>query len=241
VRGVAPGKVLDIGCGRGLLLNKLRQRGWEAVGTELSEDAAAYARHYLKLPVFTARLEEIGFRSGEFDLIILWHVLEHMHCPLAALSEVSRLLKPGGMLVLSVPNFGSWEARWGRRHWFHLDVPRHLTHFTPRTLEGALRGVGLQVLRREWFAPEYSFFGFVQTVQNKLGLPHNLLYDLLRTRSAKLLDGSGRGSREVGRGQALLALATAVPLGLLSLLYVPAMALAGRGAILTVYAVKRHL
>src|SRR3954454_22183190 len=127
-----PGKVLDIGCGRGLLLQKLRERGWEPQGTELSEEAASYARDRLGLPVSTNTLQDGDFPDGEFDLVILWHVLEHVHAPRAMLQEVSRILKPGGVLLVAVPNFGSWEARWRGPGWFHLDVPRHLTHFTPQ-------------------------------------------------------------------------------------------------------------
>ena len=186
-----PGKVLDVGCGRGLLLNKLRQRGWDPLGTELSEDAAAYARDQLGLPVITQPLEEIGFPSNEFDLVILWHVLEHVQSPRDIVREVARILKPGCTLLVAVPNFGSWEARWSRDKWFHLDVPRHLTHFTPRSLGRILEEAGIPITSVNFFSTEYDFFSFVQSVQNKLGFRHNLLYNLLRTRSAKVVDEHG--------------------------------------------------
>ena len=236
--GREPGKVLDIGCGRGLLLNKLRQRGWDPQGTELSEEAATYARDRLDLPVTTETLEEAHFPDNEFDLVILWHVLEHVPDPRGTLREVGRVLKPGGTLLVAVPNFGSLETRSAGPGWFHLDVPRHLTHFTFRSLSEALGAAGLQVHRASYLSLEYDFFSFVQTAQNKLGLRHNLLYNLLRTRSAKVLDEDGNSS-SAGIAQSLLALITAIPLGCMSLLYTPLLALLRRGATMTVYAVKR--
>jgi SAM-dependent methyltransferase len=231
-----PGKVLDIGCGRGLLLNKLRQRGWDPIGTELSEDAAAYARDQLGLPVYTQPLEEITFPSNEFDLVILWHVLEHVPSPRDVIHEVARILKPGGTLLVAVPNFGSWEARWSRNRWFHLDVPRHLTHFTPKTLGHLLEDAGIPITDVNFFSTEYDFFSFVQTVQNKIGLRHNLLYNLLRTRSAKVMDSQGH--EQTARLQSLLALALAVPLTCLSLLYAPLIAALRRGGTIAAYATK---
>lgn len=232
-----PGKVLDIGCGRGLLLNKLRQRGWDPYGTELSEDAAAYARDVLHLPVTTRPLDELSFPDNEFDLVIIWHVLEHVTSPLSLLDEVARILKPGGYLLVAVPNFGSWEARWAGKSWFHLDVPRHLTHFTPRTLRPALKRAGLSPVSTNFFSIEYDFFSFVQTVQNKLGFRHNLLYNLLRTRSARLLDQHDK-SKSAAVLEATLALLSAIPLALLSLVYTPLMAALGKGATMAIYAKK---
>jgi 2-polyprenyl-3-methyl-5-hydroxy-6-metoxy-1,4-benzoquinol methylase len=232
-----PGKVLDIGCGRGLLLNKLRQRGWEPLGTELSEDAAAYARDHLHLPVLTKPLEELNLPSNEYDLVILWHVLEHVRSPRALLLEIKRILKPGGTLLVAVPNFGSWEARWSRDKWFHLDVPRHLNHFTTRTLGRLLDEVGVPITDMNFFSTEYDFYSFVQTVENKLRLRPNLLYNLLRTRSAKVVHVDG--SEDNARLQSLLALLLAVPLTLLSFLYAPLIAFLKRGGTIAAYATRR--
>jgi 2-polyprenyl-3-methyl-5-hydroxy-6-metoxy-1,4-benzoquinol methylase len=232
-----PGKVLDIGCGRGLLLHKLRQRGWTPMGTELSEEAASYARDRLGLPVTTQMVEDVNFPDDEFDLVILWHVLEHVHSPRAMLKEVARILKPGGTLLVAVPNFGSLESRWSKTGWFHLDVPRHLTHFTRSTLAQALNDAGLTVASTNFFSTEYDFFSFVQSAQNRMGLRHNLLYNLLRTRSAKVVDAEGN-TIGTARRQSLVALVTAVPLALISLAYAPIAAALGKGATLAVYAKK---
>ncbi len=232
-----PGKVLDIGCGRGLLLSKLRERGWIPRGTELSEEAAAYARDRLGLPVTTEALQDCNFPDEEFDLIILWHVLEHVTSPRAMLKEVSRILKPGGVLLVAVPNFGSWEAHATGRGWFHLDVPRHLTHFTQGTLQNSLEMAGLSLMSSNFFSTEYDFFSFVQSAQNRLGFRHNYLYNLLRTRSAKVIHPSGEEER-VGLGETAMVLLTAIPLGLFSILYTPIIAALHRGATIAAYAMK---
>ncbi|MDQ3928496.1 MAG: class I SAM-dependent methyltransferase [Chloroflexota bacterium] len=235
-RHQSPGKVLDVGCGRGLLLNKLRERGWETHGTELSEEAAAYAREKLNLPVTAKKLEDAHFASAEFDLVVLWHVLEHVRAPRLMLHEVARILKPGGMLLVAVPNFGSWEARFSGKGWFHLDVPRHLTHFTPRTLKEGLDEAGLDIISANFFSTEYDFFSFVQSGQNRLGFRHNLLYNVLRTRSAKVIGSTSRANLI----EIALVLLTAIPLALLSLIYAPVAAALGQGATIAAYAVKRE-
>jgi len=233
-----PGKVLDIGCGRGLLLDKLRRRGWTPMGTELNEDAAAFARDRLGLPITTEMVENAGFPDNEFDLVILWHVLEHIVSPGVLLKEVARILKPGGTLLVAVPNFGSPEARLGGKHWFHLDVPRHRTHFTKATLGNALNKAGLTITYTNFFSTEYDFFSFTQTVQNKIGIRRNLLYNILRTRSAKVVDAQGNKTWG-GIRESILALLLAIPLTLISLVYAPLAAALKKGATFTAYAKKR--
>ncbi len=234
--GLEPGRVLDIGCGRGLLLHQLRRRGWDVAGTELSEDSARYAREVLHIDVKTGSAADLALPSDSFDTVILWHVLEHIAEPETLLQEAARILRPGGTLLVAVPNFGSLEARWARAHWFHLDVPRHLIHFTPRTLRAMLETAGLRPRLVSYFASEYDFFSFVQTVLNKLGVRHNLLYNLLRTRGAKVL--SDERAQAVPTRDLVLTFLLAPILGLASLAWVPAAALLGQGATITIYAKK---
>jgi len=232
-----PGKVLDVGCGRGLLLNKLRERGWDVSGTELSDEAAVYARERLGIPVRTGSLLNANFPAEEFDLVLLWHVLEHLHDPRAVLAEIARILKPGGGLLVAVPNLSSWEARATGTHWFHLDVPRHLTHFTDRALREALQDAGFSIRQAGYFSAEFDFFSFIQSAQNALGLHHNLLYNLLRTRSAKVVE---RGIRPFWYWPVHLCFtATTLPmLAAASVGYAPLAAVPGEGATVSFYAVK---
>lgn len=225
------GRVLDVGCGPGLLLQAFRRRGWTVAGTELTESSAAHARAVLGIPVHVGPVESWPWPERHFDAVTLWHVLEHWPDPRVVLRAARRLLRPGGVLAVGVPNFGSVEARAARAAWFHLDVPRHLAHFTPASLGCALAGTGLDVRRTSFFAPEFDAFSFVQSAENVLGLRPNLLYGLLRTPSARLV-------RAASRREAAAALALALPLGLVALPATLLLSLAGWGSSMTCYAVR---
>lgn len=229
-----PGRVLDIGCGPGWLLRAFQARGWQVHGTERSDDAARHAREVLRLDVQTGPLSPLPWPDGHFDAVVLWHVLEHLPDPAPALAEASRVLRPGGVLLVGVPNFGSIEARLGRGRWFHLDAPRHLAHFTPAILRGCLDQAGLTVRGSSFLAPEYDAFSFVQTALNRLGLRRNLLYNLLRGRGAKLWEEGGTPWVSV-----VLTLLLAGPLSLLAVPWTFLAGLARQGATVTCWSVKR--
>jgi SAM-dependent methyltransferase len=215
------------------LLQEFRRRGWEVQGTELCEKAASYARQTLKIPVEIGRLETINFPANHFDAVTLWHVLEHVEDPRALLAEVRRILKPDGVFLVSVPNFGSFEARISKDKWFHLDVPRHGTHFSTATLEEALTECGFEIRHASGFAPEYDSFSFIQSALNLCGLRHNLLYDVLRGKQAKVLTGEPAPWWQV---------AASVILGMIfGVMSIPATLLAGflgQGGTISMLAVK---
>lgn len=224
------GHVLDIGCGPGWFLNSMRQRGWTVRGTERSASAALQAREALNLDVRAEELEDLIHEGATFDAIILWHVAEHLQDPQAAIRAIARLLRPGGVVMIGVPNFGSFEERVARSGWFHLDVPRHLYHFTPATLLALIEGAGLEVEQVAHSAPEYDVFSFVQTTENRIGLPFNLLYDVLRRRKARL------NHPAVAPLLSLLAVGAAVPLTIAGALWTPLAAMCNCSATMTVYA-----
>ncbi len=229
----APGRVLDVGCGRGFLLEAFRRRGWTVQGTELDERSATYAREVLGLPVETLPVASWPWPDGHFDAVAVWHVLEHLSSPADLLERARRLLRPGGVLLVGVPNFASPEARLARGAWFHADVPRHLAHFTPEWLDRALDASGLDVRSRSFLSAEFDVFSFVQSAENRLGLRPNLLYDVLRGRGAKVL---GRGA---GLVQAIAAVLLAVPLGVVAVPATTLLGLAGLGSSITVLATRR--
>ena len=186
-RFVRTGRILDVGCGRGILPALMRERGWEAHGLEFSETSARHARDELRLPIFVGDFLWSPYTEGSFDTVVLWHVLEHVADPVAAIRRAHQILKPGGLLVIAVPNFESLQARFAGRHWFHLDVPRHYHHFGLGVLRRLLTSNGFSILDVSHLSLEYNPYGWIQSVFNKLGFRYNLLYDFLKNPSARSL------------------------------------------------------
>ncbi len=141
------GRILDVGCATGNFLDAMRRAGWRAEGVEPAAEAAAYARERLGLHVITGRLEDAGLPAAAYDAVTLWDVLEHVHEPRATLAEARRLLRPGGALILGLPNPDSLEARLLGPHWIGWDLPRHLNLFRPPLLRAQLARLGLPVER----------------------------------------------------------------------------------------------
>ncbi len=139
------GKLLDVGCATGLFLNEIRRYGWEVAGVELSDYAAEYARQTFQLPVLTGPLEQANFPSHAFDVVTLWDVFEHVIDPKATLTEVHRVLKPDGLLALSLPNPLAFEAALFGANWVGWDRPRHLHLFTPDVLQKYLKDAGFHL------------------------------------------------------------------------------------------------
>ncbi len=173
-------RILDIGCGRGLLLKALAQLGHECHGTERSELAATQARRIVEIKIYTKPLDECAFPENYFDLVILWHVLEHLEDPVGPLRQTSSLLKPKGILVLEVPNLSSIQSSLTGRNWFHLDIERHLYHFTPQGLSKLLECQRFVVKTIKTFSIEQCPFGALQSFMNLLGPDAQVFYRLLK-------------------------------------------------------------
>lgn len=182
---VARGPVLDVGCGRGLMLSYLRELGYEPHGVEFSEQSAYHAREVLKLPMTTEDFSSSPHEHDRYNAIIFWHSFEHFFNPIGALQRAHEALKPGGLLAIAVPNYDSWQARLFGRYWFHLDVPRHYTHFGLRSLEQLLHRHRFRVVQADHFSFEQNPYGILQSLYNALGFRFNLLYSLLKTSSAR--------------------------------------------------------
>ncbi len=138
VAGCKGRSLLDIGCGSGTFLHAARSKGFEPHGMDQSDRAVTIAR---KLYALEVRQGEIGsgvWNGSRFDFVTMFHVLEHLADPGAALTYAATLLKPGGSLILQVPNAASLQARVFRGRWYGLDVPRHVINFAPRSLDHLL-------------------------------------------------------------------------------------------------------
>jgi 2-polyprenyl-3-methyl-5-hydroxy-6-metoxy-1,4-benzoquinol methylase len=147
VATLPPGKgqrLLDVGCGAGEFLQRMRTNGWDAVGVEPDPVAAARARSK-DLDVRDGLLEDAAFEANTFDAIVLSHVIEHVHDPMALLHECNRVLRPGGILVVMTPNLESVGHRRFGADWRGLEPPRHLHLFSSRALSTCIRKVGLTV------------------------------------------------------------------------------------------------
>ncbi|MFW6162086.1 MAG: class I SAM-dependent methyltransferase, partial [Planctomycetota bacterium] len=145
-RFVPPGRLLEVGSNLGYLLNAAGRRGWQAVGLELSEFAVRYAREHFAVDIRGQALEDAGFEQAAFDAVVMRDVLEHVRDPRATLAETHRVLRAGGVLALSAPNFASLDARLGGPAWRHLHPEQHLYHFAPDTLGRLLRESGYEVV-----------------------------------------------------------------------------------------------
>lgn len=150
---IKEGKVLDVGCGNGRMLGWLSHRGWRVYGVDLSEDACRHAA-LEGIETFAGELEEASYPGDFFDAIVVNHVLEHMYDPLAILEECRRILKPGGLLAVGVPNFGCADRERFGPYWVSLDTPRHLHHFTQESLGSLIEKAGLRVERWKFKIPK---------------------------------------------------------------------------------------
>lgn len=138
------GRLLDVGCGSGEFLEKMKSLGWEVYGVEIGKQGALAAQQR-GLNVFHGTLDQAKFPNDYFDFIRFEHVLEHVPDPVATLKEARRILRPDGEIRLTVPNWNSWPAKWFGTYWFHLDTPRHLIWFSPKTLALAAQKSDLAV------------------------------------------------------------------------------------------------
>lgn len=176
---IQSGRVLDIGCGKGLFLGALLKEGFQVYGIETSQ-ANKDDPALKKLNISCADLTELAYPESFFDVITLWHVFEHISNPREILKKIKEIIKKEGVLIMTMPNFQSWEANIAGKNWFHLDLPRHLYHYTPFTLEKMLNNEGFTVVKKGYFSLEFGPFGVLQTIINMLGGEFNFLAKVLK-------------------------------------------------------------
>ena len=178
---VNTGTILDIGCGRGLFLDVMRRGGWQTLGTEFNEKTASYAIKTYGLKVLWGDIIQHKLPPESLDAININQVLEHLKNPDKVLEESHRLLRKGGILIISVPDLQSPQFAIGKENWFLLDLPFHLFHFTEEGLSELLRKNEFKVKHIKRFSLEINPFSWLQTLLNISGVRFNLLYDLLKS------------------------------------------------------------
>jgi SAM-dependent methyltransferase len=149
------------------MLAALDRRGWRVLGIERNEAIAEVARRALGIEIVTTPVEALP-TDAQFDLIIMFQVLEHIGEPVTLLKECAKRLAPGGRIIMNVPNFSSWQSRFAGSKWLHLDVPRHLVHFTPQTLAATLERAGLRTADMRFASLEHDPYGWVESTINRL-------------------------------------------------------------------------
>lgn len=185
----APARVIDAGCGRGRFVAAAAAAGFEAAGVEPSERGSIGARDMYGIELIRAEIDTAPIEPGSCDVVTLWHVLEHVDDPGHTVDVLKNWLRPGGGLLVGVPNFGSVQARVARTRWYHLDLPRHRTHFTETGLRTLLSRHGLVVVRSDHQMMEHNWFGMWQTAVSRFTSRPSYLFHLLkRNAPAKSLD-----------------------------------------------------
>jgi 2-polyprenyl-3-methyl-5-hydroxy-6-metoxy-1,4-benzoquinol methylase len=143
--------ILDVGCGSGTLLGLLKRRGFRVLGLDFSSEAAQAAESENGVRVIVGSLEEARFPADSFDVVTLFHVMEHVTNPRTVLGEVFRILRPGGAVVLQVPNIDSWQFKAFGARWYGLDIPRHVIDYSKDAMLNLMRECGFDPSRISHF------------------------------------------------------------------------------------------
>ena len=210
------GHMLDVGCATGIFMAALRDSGWITQGVEFSAYAANYARTRHKLDVFTGELIEADLPDKQFDLIVFWDVLEHVHQPRQNLLEAARLAKPDGTLLLVLPNPDSFETRMFGQYWAGWDTPRHLHIYSQDVIEQFLEETGWQMGETHCITGRNWLFN--------LSLEHWLQNKLYSAKWRKLI----------------MAIARSLPIRLLSLPYFIIAEWLKKGSVIAVFAQRKE-
>lgn len=192
----SPGTMLDVGCGSGWFLSRMRDQGWTVHGVEMSTAAAQLGREVRGLNIFAGPLEKAGFPTESFDYVRLNHSFEHMSQPGKVLGEIFRILKSAGKLFIGVPNIESANARLFGKYWWYLGPPVHTYNYSVRTLSSLLMKHGFKVERVVYNSDYSGVLGSAQIWWNRHNgrksddgfLYRNVVFKVLAQRVAKTFD-----------------------------------------------------
>ena len=146
--GTTKQKLVEIGSGTGNLLSACQKKGWNVYGVEINKRARENAQrlHNIELK---ENLKNWKIEPHSVDVIMLWHVFEHLEKPLEKLAEYQKLLRRDGKIIIAVPNNKSYDATLYKEHWAAYDVPRHLNHFNKENMKGLVEKTGMKIVKTE--------------------------------------------------------------------------------------------
>lgn len=199
------GRLLDFGCGGGSFLERMRSLGWNVQGMDVSPECARGVTCRTGIPVHVGTLPHPEIHPASLDAVTLWNALEHVHQPRATLRAVREALVPGGLVVVGVPNIDSWTFRRFDRDWHPLELPRHLTHFTPATLGQMLEAEGFSVLSLE----HISRPGFLRQSVRLAAASGRNASELLRLRTGRLARAAADRAERNGEADFIRAIGVA--------------------------------
>ena len=199
-------RVVEFGAGDGRLLEYVAGKGASVTGVEPSGSARQRAAER-GIDLYPD-LDRAGLEPESVDLIVAWHVLEHLVDPASDLRRLRALLRPGGRLVISVPNIASLQARIGADSWFGQDVPRHLAHFTPAGIEAIARRTGLGLEAVGYWSLEQNPFGMWQTLVNRASGSRDVIF--------RVIKGQPLGESASSKAASILGLVMALPVLLIA-------------------------
>ncbi|AFD08929.1 class I SAM-dependent methyltransferase [Solitalea canadensis] len=163
----AKGSLLDVGCGTGAFLQTCKNAGWNICGVEPGDKAASLAKTKVGDEIYASLFDE-ALNSQQFDVITMWHVLEHMPDLHKTIERLRSLLKPNGVLVVAVPNYNSYDALHYGEYWAAYDVPRHLYHFSQQSIKELFGSLGIQLMETKPMIFD-SFYVSLLSEQYKTG------------------------------------------------------------------------
>lgn len=175
------GNILDIGCGNGRFLKYTLLYGdYNLYGIEMPGHSADRASKIKEITLKVGALEQGDFEDNYFDTITLFHVFEHLQEPSKTLQIISRILKSGGICVMSFPNIDSFQAGLFKGKWLHLDPPRHLFYFTPKDFERIMKEYGFEVEKTTYISTEQNPYGMIQSILNCFNKKREILFESMK-------------------------------------------------------------